>query len=72
MSHEISCLYVLTDDITFVKGIEHVIKPIYGVQFHPEVDLSPSGIDILKNFLVHVSIHVINVVRQKIQENAFE
>lgn len=49
-----------------------MIKPIYGVQFHPEVDLSPNGIDILKNFLVHVSIHVINVVRQKIQENAFE
>lgn len=72
MSYGISCLYALTDDITFVKGIEHVTKLIYGVQFHPEVDLSPNGIDILKNFLVHVSIHVVNVVRQKIQKNSFE
>lgn len=38
-----------------IVGVDHVSKPIYGVQFHPEVDLSPNGIHILKNFLINVA-----------------
>jgi anthranilate phosphoribosyltransferase len=34
-----------------VMGIEHVSKPIYGVQFHPESVLTPEGAKILANFL---------------------
>ena len=42
--------------ITAVSGpitaaIEHDTKKQYGVQFHPEVDLSVEGVAILKNFL---------------------
>ena len=37
-----------------ISGIENAEKKIYGVQFHPEVDLSPNGIYILKNFLLNV------------------
>ena len=36
-------------------GIAHKEKPLYGVQFHPEVDLSVNGIEILKNFLYSIA-----------------
>lgn len=32
-------------------SIEHPGKKLYGVQYHPEVDLTPRGHEILKNFL---------------------
>ncbi|CAH8493538.1 unnamed protein product [Heterobilharzia americana] len=35
-------------------GIADDEKRLYGVQFHPEVDLSPCGLKILKNFLFGV------------------
>jgi GMP synthase (glutamine-hydrolysing) len=34
-----------------VAGIEEPAGKIYGIQFHPEVIHTPSGMDILKNFL---------------------
>ena len=34
-----------------VLAVEHVSKPRYGVQFHPESVGSPSGVKILSNFL---------------------
>src|SRR5450830_558498 len=34
-----------------IAGMEEPFKKIYGIQFHPEVKHTPSGIDILKNFL---------------------
>ena len=37
-----------------VAGIEHAEKRLYGVQFHPEVDLSVDGTAMLKNFLYGV------------------
>ncbi len=35
-------------------AVRHTSKPIYGVQFHPEVTHTPRGTDILKNFLFGV------------------
>jgi GMP synthase (glutamine-hydrolysing) len=34
--------------------IAHVDKPIYGIQFHPEVTHSPRGKEIIKNFVVNI------------------
>jgi len=34
-----------------IMGIHHVNHPTYGVQFHPESVLTPSGKRLLKNFL---------------------
>ena len=39
----------------FVVGICHCSKPLYGVQFHPEVDLTKNGITMLRNFLYNIS-----------------
>jgi len=39
-----------TDD-GIVMAIEHVERPIYGVQFHPESIMTPSGKQILRNYL---------------------
>uniref|UniRef100_A0A914N0D3 GMP synthase (glutamine-hydrolyzing) n=1 Tax=Meloidogyne incognita TaxID=6306 RepID=A0A914N0D3_MELIC len=38
----------------FVAGIEQVEKRIFGLQFHPEVDLTENGTSILSNFLRRV------------------
>ncbi|KAM0470175.1 hypothetical protein ACHAPX_010061 [Trichoderma viride] len=35
-------------------GIAHQTKPIYGVQFHPELEHTPRGIDILRNFATEI------------------
>ncbi|OJJ75438.1 hypothetical protein ASPBRDRAFT_116373 [Aspergillus brasiliensis CBS 101740] len=35
-------------------GIAHQTKPLYGVQFHPEVTHTPLGATILKNFAVDI------------------
>ncbi|OOQ85726.1 GMP synthase [glutamine-hydrolyzing] [Penicillium brasilianum] len=35
-------------------GIAHAEKPIYGVQFHPELEHTPCGTDILRNFSVDI------------------
>jgi len=39
-----------TDD-GVVMAVEHARRPLYGVQFHPESIMTPSGMNILKNFL---------------------
>lgn len=36
-------------------AIEKPSQAIYGVQFHPEVDLTPNGATILKNFLYTIA-----------------
>lgn len=38
-----------------VTSMEHLTKKIYGVQYHPEVDLSSCGEMIFKNFLFNIS-----------------
>ena len=35
-------------------GIEHPDKKFFGIQFHPEVVHTPSGMDILRNFLFNI------------------
>ncbi|KAK8048490.1 glutamine amidotransferase class-I domain-containing protein [Apiospora phragmitis] len=35
-------------------GIAHKEKPIFGVQFHPELEHTPCGVDILRNFSVEI------------------
>eukprot|EP01083_Nonionella_stella_P079708 218812_1 len=38
-----------------IAGIEDPIRKLYGLQFHPEVDLTEHGSDILRNFLFGVA-----------------
>lgn len=39
---------------SFIAGIANERSQLYGVQFHPEVDLTENGMQILKNFLFDV------------------
>ena len=34
-----------------IMAVQHREYPVYGLQFHPESVLTPSGLDIIKNFL---------------------
>ena len=34
-----------------VQAVKHLDKPFYGVQFHPEVNNTEHGEDILRNFV---------------------
>lgn len=43
------------DSNGLVAAIEHKEKKLYGVQFHPEVDLTDNGKQVLKNFLYDIS-----------------
>lgn len=37
-----------------ISSIEHTKKPIFGLQFHPEVELTPKGSQIFRNFLFDI------------------
>jgi len=39
---------------TRIAAVEHVKKAFYGLQFHPEVEHTPKGKIILRNFLINV------------------
>lgn len=41
-----------------VAAVQHKDKPIFGVQFHPEVDLTVNGKEMLKNFLFKVGTRI--------------
>ena len=45
---------IASTDITPIAGMQNIEKNIYGVQFHPEVELSDNGIQIFKNFLFDI------------------
>ncbi|EFA75840.1 GMP synthetase [Heterostelium album PN500] len=38
-----------------IAGVENVASGMYGLQFHPEVDLTENGKSILKNFLLRIA-----------------
>lgn len=45
------CFEILAySDICEIEAIKHKEKPVYGVQFHPEVSHTEYGSEILKNF----------------------
>jgi anthranilate synthase component 2 len=44
----------VTDDDGEIMGVHHREHQTYGVQFHPESVLTPSGKKLLRNFLVLV------------------
>ncbi|VDO65458.1 unnamed protein product [Schistosoma margrebowiei] len=45
---------VIAKSSSNIAGIANDEKRLYGVQFHPEVDLSTCGLKILKNFLFNI------------------
>jgi GMP synthase (glutamine-hydrolysing) len=42
-----------TDTAPFA-AIAHDVKPVYGIQFHPEVTHSPRGKEVIKRFVVNI------------------
>ena len=45
---------VATSDNSEYAAIAHGTKPIYGLQFHPEVTHTPNGTKLLKNFAIGI------------------
>ncbi|MBI5117330.1 glutamine-hydrolyzing GMP synthase [Candidatus Poribacteria bacterium] len=45
---------ICVSDNSPICAVKHVSRPIYGLQFHPEVVHTPRGTDILRNFLFRV------------------
>jgi len=50
-----SNLKVIAKSGDLVAGIEDEVHKLYGVQFHPEVDLTENGVTMIKNFLFGVA-----------------
>ena len=46
---------IAVSDNNIIAGIQHKILPIYGLQFHPEVNHTIGGEIILDNFLLNIS-----------------
>ena len=56
-----------------IAGIEEPKNKIYGIQFHPEVIHTPSGMDILKNFLFNIcgcspTWTMVSIIEQQIKK----
>ncbi len=63
-------LSVAQTEASPVAAMENPEKKLYGVQFHPEVFHTPSGMDILKNFLYKAANCTPNWTRVSIIEEA--
>jgi para-aminobenzoate synthetase component 2 len=50
MSKELVITAETSDGV--IMGVRHNSLPIYGVQFHPEAELTEDGHKILKNFVL--------------------
>ena len=40
---------------SLIAAIQHNSLQVYGLQFHPEVDLTDNGADMMRNFLYNVT-----------------
>lgn len=60
------------DSDGLVAGIEDAERQLYGVQFHPEVDLSTNGKKILSNFLFDIAGFSGNYTIENREEKALE
>jgi len=45
------------DDVPIVMGIEHTLRPIWGVQFHPESIATEHGLKLFQNFYALAHTH---------------
>ena len=41
----------IIDDPSIIMGVEHISRPIFGVQFHPESIDTEYGMQLINNFL---------------------
>ena len=48
---ELKVTCTVQDDPRIIMGIEHISKPIFGVQFHPESIETDHGMQLINNFL---------------------
>ena len=48
---ELKVTCTVQDDPSIIMGIEHISKPIFGVQFHPESIETDHGMQLVNNFL---------------------
>lgn len=55
-----------------IAGVENKSKKLYGIQFHPEVDLTEHGMDVFKNFLFKICKLEANFTVEDRQEKAIK
>jgi anthranilate/para-aminobenzoate synthase component II len=48
---DLKVISTIVDDPSIIMGVEHVSRPIYGVQFHPESIDTHHGMQLINNFL---------------------
>ena len=48
---DLKVISTVDDDPSIIMGVEHVSRPIYGVQFHPESIDTDHGMQLINNFL---------------------
>jgi anthranilate synthase/aminodeoxychorismate synthase-like glutamine amidotransferase len=51
MPKDLKVTCTIADDLDVIMGVEHVTRPIYGVQFHPESIDTDYGKQLISNFL---------------------
>ena len=51
LPNELRITATLSDDEEIIMAVEHVEKPIYGVQFHPESIDTNNGMRLIENFI---------------------